>query len=209
MPDILFPLSVCGSLVVLAKRDFQMVAINESGRELVPLTPLEEIGYIVQDGLNLLTAVKAFPDKRHAPKKWKAEGRELREVQDAQLALELELYLHGVERSFVIQELRPAWYPIKMLADVLRNRSEYKLSDIEPVQLAADLITHADHLVHCNLSASEVCLPSNRIKADARSSSPSAPAARLVLDYLEKVMAGYVQVHTSAVVWRAEQLLAG
>jgi hypothetical protein len=209
MSDILYPLSVCGSLVVLAKRDFQLVALNESGRELATMNPMEEIGYVVQDRLNLLTAVKAFPDTCHAPKKRTAEGRELRELQDAQLALELERYLHGVERSFVIEELRPAWYPVKMLADVLQHRAEFELSDIEPVQLAADLIAHADHLLRRNLAASELCLPGIEFKADAGSPAPSASAARLVLDYLEKVVDSYAQAHTSAVAWRVEQLLAG
>ena len=209
MPDFLYPLSVCGPLVVLAKRDFQLVAVNESGVDFPLLAPFQEIGYAVQDDLNLLSQATAFTGMRPAPKKRSAEVRGLREVQEAQLALELERYLHGVERSFVIEELRPAWYPVKMLADVLRHHAEYELAEFDPAHLAADLVTHADSLLRRNLTDCGLCLPSHEFTVDTQSPAPSAPAARLVLDYLEKVMTGYVQVHTSAVSWRVDQLIVG
>ncbi len=207
--DILYPISGCGPLVVLIKRDFHLVAYNESGQELAPLAALEEIGYTSTDGINQLTAVKVFPEKKYVPGKRSAAERELREVQDAQLALELERYLHGVERSFLIEELRPAWYPVKMLADVLRHRAELELPDIQLVQLAADLVAHADHHLRLKLEDSELCLPSLNLTINEDAANPSVPATRLVLEYFEQSMAAFAKTHTAAVESRVVQLAAG
>ncbi len=206
MADILYPLATCGPLAVLAKRDFHLVAYNESGQELVQLAALDEIGYANDDGINRLTIVKAFPTKKYVPEKRTAARRELREVQDAQLALELERYLHGVERSFLIDELRPAWYPVKMLADVLRHRAELELPDIQLVQLAADLVSHADHLLRRNLEDSELCLPALNLTANADAANPSVPATRLVLDFFEQTLHLFAKTFTTAVDLRVAAL---
>ncbi len=206
MSDILYPMSVCGSLFVLAKRDFQLVAFNESGQQPAQMTPLDEIGYSTVDNINRVTSVKPFSDNRYAPKKRNADMRELREVQNAQLALELERYLRSTEKSFVIEELNPAWYPIKMLADVLRNHSEYDLSEINLVQLAADMVFHADSLIRQNLERSELELPVAKLTISDNSPNSSIPATRLALSYFEQVMSDYSKAHSESVKWRVREL---
>lgn len=209
MIDIIYPLSVCGELVVLVKRDFQLVAFNRSGVDLVQLNPLEEISFETVDGINLLVGVKLFTDNKYKLEKRGSDERGIGEVQDAQIAVDLERYLHGVDRSFTIEELRPLWLPIRALADVLTNRAAYRISEIKPVQLAADLITNADYLLRQNLAPSQLNLPSREFKADENSPNPSIPAARLVLDYFEHSMNAYTQAHQGEVDSRVKALAEG
>lgn len=173
------------------------------------MKPLDEISYESDDGINLLVGAKLFTDNKYKPEKRKSDERGISEVQDAQIAVDLERYLHGVENSFVIEELRPIWLPIKALADVLTHRSAYEIADIKPVQLAADLITHADHLLRRNLAASQLLLPPLELNADENSPNPSIPAVRLVLDYFEQVMNAYRQAHTAEVESMVKALVAG
>lgn len=208
MIDIIYPLSVCGEVVVFAKRDFQLVAFR-SGFELHPLNPLEEISYESDDGINLLVGLKLFSDDKYKPEKRKSDERSICEVQDAQIAVDLERYLHGVEHSFVIEELRPLWLPIKVLADVLAHRSAYGIAVIKPVRLAADLITHADHLLRQKLAPSQIPLPSIKFEVDENSPNPSIPAVRLVLDYFEQAMNAYKTFHKTEVKGRVNALVEG
>lgn len=207
MIDIIYPLSVCGELVVLVKRDFQLVAFNRSGVELAPLKPLEEISFETEDGINLLVGAKLFADSKYKPEKRSSDERGICEVQDAQIAVDLERYLHGVECSFLIEELRPLWLPIRALADVLARRADYSIADINPVQLAAALITHADHLLLRNLAPCQLQLLPREFKVDENASNPSIPAVRLVLDYFEQAMNAYKKVHQAEVEGRVQALV--
>jgi hypothetical protein len=207
MIDIIYPLSVCGELVVLAKRDFQLVAFNRSGLELIQMKPLDEISFESSDEINLLVGAKLFNDNKYKPEKRKSDERGICEVQDAQIAVDLERYLHGVEHSFAIEELRPLWLPIKALADVLTLRADCRIADFKPVQLAADLITHANHLLRQKLAPSQLLLPSIDLNADENSANPSIPAVRLVLDYFEQAINGYKKVHHSEVTERVKALV--
>lgn len=207
MIDIIYSLSVCGELVVLAKRDFQLVAFNKSGVELVPLKPLEEISFETVDGINLLVGAKLFADSKYKPEKRTADERGICEVQDAQIAVDLERYLHGVECSFLIEELRPLWLPIKALADVLTRCAGYRIADIKPVQLAADLIAHADRLLLRNLAPSQLQLPPRELKVDENSPNSTIPAVRLALDYFEQAMYAYKTLHQTEVKGRVKSLV--
>lgn len=209
MIDIIYPVSVCGELVVLAKRDFQLVAFNRSGVDLAPLKPLEEVSFETVDGISLLVGVKPFADNRYKPEKRHSGERGIGEVQDAQIAVDLERYLQGVEHSYVIDELRPLWLPIKALADVMTNRSAWKIADIKPVQLAADLVTHADHQLRRNIAPSQLHLPAKEFKVDENSPNPSMPAVRLVCDYFEQAMSAYKLAHQAEVDSRVKALIAG
>lgn len=209
MPDILYPLSICRPLVVLVKRDFHLVAYNESGQEFTPLTAIDEIGYIESDGINRITVCKHFPKGKFALQKRPADTRDLRDVQDNQLALELERYLHGLERSFPIAEVSPAWYPMRMLADILRQRADHQLPEIDLVQLTADLVTHADHLMRSNLADSELPLKPVALTVNADATNPSIPSGRLVIDFFEHALDTYVSAHVGAVNSRVTALVAG
>ena len=207
MIDIIYPLSVSGEMVVLVKRDFQLVAFNRSGVELAPLEPLEEIAFETADSINLLVGVKLFDDDKYKPAKRSSDERGICEVQDAQIAVDLERYLHGVECSFLIEELRPLWLPIRALADSLARRADYKIADMKPAQLAADLITHTDHLLRRNLAPSQLQLPSSEFKVDENSPNPSIPAVRLSLDYFEQSMYAYKTIHQTEVKGRVKALV--
>jgi hypothetical protein len=209
MPDILYPLSVCGPFVALVKRDFHLVAYNESGQDLSPLAAFEEIGYSETDGINRLKTCTLFPEGKFAPQKRSAEGRDLREVQDNQLALELERYLHGVQRAFPISEMSPAWYPLRMLADILRHRADHLLPEIDIVQLTASLVTHADHLMRANLADSELPLTAINLTVNADTANPSIPSGRLAIDFFEQSLNAYTAAHVEMVNNRVAELVAG
>lgn len=209
MIDIIYPLSVSGELVVLVKRDFQLVAFNRSGIDLVPLKPLEEISFETVDGVNLLVGVKLFADNKYKPEKRDSAERGISEVQNAQIAVDLERYLHGVEHSFVIEGLQSLWLPMKTLADVLTRRAAYRIADIKPLQLAADLITHADYQLRQKLAPSQLQLPLQKFKADENSPNPAIPAVRLVLDYFEQTMKAYKQAQQAEIDLRVKALVEG
>ena len=209
MKGVLYLLAECGQLVVIAKQDFCLVAVNDTGTTYAPLMPFEEIGYSSDEGLNLLTQAKSYRSSEHSAKKRTKDSRGLREVQDAQVALELERYLHSAERTFPIAELAPAWYPAKMLAEVLRNRAEYDLPEYDVVQITADLVTHSDILLRRNLGPSGLILPAGNLTINAAAATPTAPAVRLTLDYLEKSLDIYAQAHTEEVGRHVKALRAG
>jgi hypothetical protein len=207
MIDIIYPLSVYGELVVLLKRDFQLVAFNRSGIKIVPLSPIEEISFETEGGINYLVGVKLFADNQYKPEERSSDERGICEVQDAQIAVDLERYLHGVECSFLIEELRPLWLPIRALADVLTSNADFRIASFKPVQVAADLITHANHLLLQNLAPSQLQLPSREFKADENSPNPSIPAVRLVLNYFEQTMHAYKTIHKAEVKGRVKDLV--
>ncbi len=209
MKGVLYLLGLCGPLVVIAKEDFILVAMNDTGSTCVPLTPLEEIGYGTDDGLNLLTQLKAYRSGEHAARKRPKDSRGLREVQDAQVALELERYLHGLERSFPIVELAPVWYPAKILAELLRNLAEYDLPGYDLVQIAGDLVSHSDILLRRNLGPSGLLLPAGNLTINATAATPTVPAVRLTLDYLETALDMYAQAQTGEVGRQVKALCAG
>lgn len=209
MKGVLFLLAQCEPLIVIARQDFCLVAMNDTGKTLALLTPLEEIGYVTEEGLNRLTQVKPYPSGKYEPSKRPKESRELREVQDVQVALELERYLYDVERTNPLAELAPAWYPARMLAEMLRNRAEYDLPDYDLVKIAADLVTHCDSLLRRNLAPSGLLLPAENLTINVDAATPTVPAVRLALEYLEKSLDSYVQAHTTEVGQRVKALKDG
>jgi hypothetical protein len=61
--DILYPLSIRNNLIVIAKRDFSIVAINTSGVVLHPLMPLEQLEISTTEDTNHITSVNGTPMK--------------------------------------------------------------------------------------------------------------------------------------------------
>jgi hypothetical protein len=125
------------------------------------------------------------------------------------MALELERYLHRFERSFPLVELAPAWYPAKILAELLRNRAEYDLPEYDLVQIAAYLVSHSDILLRRNLGPSGLLLPAGYLTVNAEAATSTAPAVRLTLDYLEAALDVYAEVQTAEVGRRVKALCAG
>jgi hypothetical protein len=207
MPDILYPIAICKPIVVLIKNSYCQVAFNESGIELESMIALNEIGYVTHDNINIIKTVKILSDKSKYPKIRDSENRNLREVQDSQLALELMRYINKAEHLFVIEELLPVLFPIKLLSEVLSKRAEYEMPDIDLVQIAAGLIYHSDWLIRQNLKRSEIQLPNLKLSISDSSPNPSVPATELVLTYFEQTLNDFSQVLTEKVSWRVDKLL--
>lgn len=210
MSDILYPLSVRNNLVFIAKRDFSIVAINSSGVELCPLMSLEQLEISTTEDINHITSVKPYPNGKYGAGKRPTDKRELIEVQNAQLALELERTLEPMIRSFPLSEISGAFLPTRMLADVLRHHADYDLSALDFPRIAASLVLHADHLVRTGLSKSGIQLPAIAMKVDATASANSSvPAARLVLDWLQQALDGFAATVSKMALSRAEDLRVG
>ncbi len=125
------------------------------------------------------------------------------------MALELERYLQSLERTFPLTELALAWYPVKMLAELLRYRADYDLPEYDTIQIAADLVSHCDILLRHNLDLSGLLLQAGSLTVNADAATSTVPAVRLTLDYLETALDLYVQAQTAEVERRVKALRAG
>lgn len=210
MSDILYPLSIRNNLIVIAKRDFSIVAINTSGVTLHPMMPLEQLEISTTDDINHITSVKPYPKGKYTAEKRSTDKRELIEVQNAQLALELERTLDPMIRAFPFSEITDVFLPARILADVLKYHSDYDLSELDFPAIAASLVLHADHLVRAGLNKSGIDLPEIAIKMDATSSANSSvPAAKLVMDWLQQMLDGFAATVSKMALSRAKDLRAG
>ncbi len=77
------------------------------------------------------------------------------------------------------------------------------------MQIAADLVSHCDILLRRNLGPSGLLLPAGNLTVNAEAATPTVPAVRLTLDYLEAVLDMYAQAQTAEVGHQVKALCAG
>ncbi len=77
------------------------------------------------------------------------------------------------------------------------------------MQIAADLVSHSDILLRRNLGPSGLLLPAGKLTVNAEAATPTGPAVRLALDYLETALDMYAQAQTAEVGRRVKALCAG